>query len=151
MYVTVKGGLAMVNLRTMETVWKAKVSAAHGVPTALMVDPEMGCVVGTSRGSLGVWDVRTGIHRWTGHLKQPRRIRKVVKADHRFSLKSTEKDDLVLVSVDNAVGEVSLWDLKRRKCRAAWVRVYNEGMTLEEAFIAQSGYQEGSFEVGFNS
>jgi WD40 repeat protein len=108
-YVTTKGRLCGLDLRSNETVWRLTNNPKFGLVLSMAVDPyENWVALGTSLGYHVIWDMRfqLPIRHWqhTGHQKHH------VHAVHHLSPHPTDPPSLISAVSGN--NEVSVWDME---------------------------------------
>ncbi|KNC86445.1 hypothetical protein SARC_01401 [Sphaeroforma arctica JP610] len=106
-YITVRGCVYAVDLRTNQTVWKIRLDPSVGLVTAFLID-QTRCwmVVGTSKGALVVCDIRfrVAVTTWLHPGGYP--VTRIIRADYL-------PDTQLFI----ACGPwVTVWDIETRKC-----------------------------------
>ncbi|CAG8782990.1 25994_t:CDS:2, partial [Racocetra persica] len=129
LYVTSKGSICGLDLRTMQIVWKFENPKSHGVITAMVSDKKhRWLLIGTSRGIFTLWDLRfrIQIRSWVHPTKS--RISKLLLHPQIGSQKWW-------VIVAAGKNEVSVWDIEKVECKEVFgVRTGDEkigGISLD--------------------
>ena len=137
-YGTKKGILAAVDLRSMKTAWKFEIPSHHGYLTSMAVDKQHNWIMsGTHRGILSFWDTRFSVcvKSWQ-HPSYSSISHLDVYPPQTSTRSSSGSSKLVAMSIENAVKEISVWNIETASCQHLWCSLKPEE-TDPEAKIDQ--------------
>ncbi|KNC97679.1 VPS15 protein kinase [Spizellomyces punctatus DAOM BR117] len=127
-YVTAKGKLCGIDLRTMTEVWSFDCPPQHGKVTAMVLDKQkIFLITGTHRGVFTLWDLRfkLQVKVWAHPSRKP---------IHRMGIWGGSEGLFITVAVDGPTQEVSVWNVDSSECQQVWcvVAAGPHGTDIEE-------------------